>query len=215
MSTAPKSRSFLKFLITIGIIACFGYFCVTYKIFNSLHLLSYADAKQSDIEESRDYETDGSKLIPDDMRASSNVDWSVIYGGNQAARNRVSAAILEASQTYGVNADLIRAVIMAESVFNPQAVSGKGARGLMQLMPGTQKQFGVYSPHEPRENILGGAAYLSSLLKEFNGDTRLALAAYNAGPARVRNSFGSIPVEVSLYVNRVMSYYKFFGGGRE
>lgn len=92
----------------------------------------------------------------------------------------------EHAERQGVRKDLVRAVIQVESGFNPRAVSNKGAIGLMQLMPGTAAALGV-NPWSPRDNLRGGIGYLASLLRDFDGNTRLALIAYNAGPSHARD----------------------------
>lgn len=99
---------------------------------------------------------------------------------------------------------LIRAVIHAESAFNPAAVSAKGATGLMQLMPATMQIFSVQNATEPEQNIRAGSQYLAKLLADFDGDLPLALAAYNAGPGAVRRYNGTPPFpETQAYVERV------------
>ncbi len=104
---------------------------------------------------------------------------------------------------------LIKAVVHAESAFNPYAVSDKGAQGLMQLMPATADRYGVVSALDPRENLRGGISYLKDLLAQFGGDTRLALAGYNAGENAVER-FGGIPPfpETRHYVEKVLSLHK-------
>jgi len=105
----------------------------------------------------------------------------------------------------GVRRDLVRAVIQVESAFNPRAVSNKGAMGLMQLMPATARRFGVANALDPEQNVRGGVAYLRQLLDRYNGNERLALAAYNAGPAAVDRHGQTVPPfrETRDYVSRV------------
>ena len=118
-------------------------------------------------------------------------------------------AIRSAAAEYGVDAALLRAVIHAESAFNPRALSAKGAQGLMQLMPGTAGDLGVRDAFDAAQNIRGGAHYLAQLLKEFDNDTKLAAAAYNAGPAAVQKYAGVPPyAETRVYVDRVATLRK-------
>jgi soluble lytic murein transglycosylase-like protein len=108
---------------------------------------------------------------------------------------------------YGVSPSLVKAVIHAESGYNPNAVSSKGASGLMQLMPDTARSLNVGNTFDPRDNVEGGVKYLRFLLDTFRGDVSLALAAYNAGLGKVAR-YGGIPpyAETRTYVNRVLSY---------
>lgn len=117
-------------------------------------------------------------------------------------------AIAAAGRHFAVDPNLIRAVIKAESNYNEQAVSPKGARGLMQLMPATAREMGVADVFDPAQNIHGGVKYLSRLLDALDGNLPLALAAYNAGPARVigRNRIPPID-ETRSYVERVLTLY--------
>ncbi len=123
-------------------------------------------------------------------------------------KGKYGAIIARASTLYGVDADLIYAVISAESCFNPKAVSLKGAQGLMQLMPFTAKRFGVTNSFDPMQNISGGVQYLRFLLNRFKGSIKLTVAAYNAGEGAVER-YGGIPPykETRLYVNKVLKEY--------
>lgn len=121
--------------------------------------------------------------------------------------------ISSAAERYGLDHRLIKSVIQVESGFNLRAVSRKGAKGLMQLMPETAKRMGVKSVFDPEQNIRGGAAYLRAMLDEFKGNTRLALAAYNAGPEAVKRHKGIPPYkETKDYVGRVLSTYSAVAG---
>jgi soluble lytic murein transglycosylase-like protein len=104
-----------------------------------------------------------------------------------------------------VSVDLVRAVIQAESAFNPRAVSPKGALGLMQLMPATAAEFGVTDAFDPSQNIRAGVKYLKQLLNTYDGRVELALAAYNAGPGAVKKYGGKVPPyrETQNYVARI------------
>ena len=117
--------------------------------------------------------------------------------------------IRTAAHAYEVKESLIRAIIHAESAYQPDAVSPKGAQGLMQLMPQTQKELQVHDPFNPGQNIEGGAVYLAQLLDEFGGDVELAAAAYNAGPGAVHRHHGIPPFdETEEYVRRVRILYR-------
>jgi soluble lytic murein transglycosylase-like protein len=127
----------------------------------------------------------------------------------KAAFSRRAAAyddlIMEHSTRHALSPDFVRAVIQAESAFNPRARSVKGAMGLMQLMPQTARAYGVFDPFNAAENIRAGVAYLRSLLDRFNQDESLALAAYNAGPAAVEKYGRSVPPykETRSYVAKI------------
>jgi soluble lytic murein transglycosylase-like protein len=116
--------------------------------------------------------------------------------------------VADASKTTGIDPDFIDSVIRQESGFNPNAVSPKGARGLMQLMPDTADKLGVHNSFDPGENVHGGAAYLRQLLELYHGDAQKALAAYNAGPHRVEQYKGVPPYrETQAYVARIIREY--------
>jgi soluble lytic murein transglycosylase-like protein len=116
-------------------------------------------------------------------------------------------AIRQAAFKYGLTPELIRSVIRAESNFQADAVSPAGAQGLMQLMPETARELGVGNPFDVEQNVDGGCRYLRQMLDRFGGDLRLALAAYNAGPAAVEKYDGRVPyAETRQYVNRVLRH---------
>jgi soluble lytic murein transglycosylase len=116
--------------------------------------------------------------------------------------------ISEASKRHGVSFSLVKAIIKAESDFNPLAISKKGALGLMQIMPENLEVLNIRDPFNPWENIMGGTRYFKMMLERFNGKLPLSLAAYNAGPTVVAR-YESIPPfkETEDYVEKVMKYY--------
>ncbi len=127
---------------------------------------------------------------------------------------RFDRYINEAAMLHGVDFPLLKAVIRAESAFNPEAVSKKGALGLMQIMPANLKAFQVHDPFDPWQNIMGGARYLKTLLERFKGQVPLALAAYNAGPRTVDVHRGIPPIpETEAYVKRVMTFFYLYKKG--
>jgi len=133
------------------------------------------------------------------------------FGFGKLSRNpdEFDAIITSCAREFGVDKSLVKAVIHAESGYNPNAVSRKGATGLMQLMPSTAQGLKVTDSFNPEDNIRGGVRYLRFLLDTFKGDVSLALAAYNAGLGKV-SRYGGIPPyqETRNYVSKVLNYQK-------
>ena len=125
------------------------------------------------------------------------------------AENRYHSLIIKTAYRYNVEPAIIKAIIMAESGFNPKAVSKVGARGLMQLMPRTARSLGVEDIFKPAHNIDAGVRYFKYLLDKYGGEIKLALAAYNAGSDNVRK-YGGVPPfkETKFYINKVLIYYE-------
>ena len=131
--------------------------------------------------------------------------------GHQATQDEVDQSIVMAAARHSVDPNLVRAVIKQESNFNSNAVSRKGAMGLMQLMPSTARQLNVKNPFDPEQNVDAGVRHLKQLLENYGGDVNLALAAYNAGSGAVARSSG-VPhfAETQNYVRRITNLY--YGG---
>ena len=129
---------------------------------------------------------------------------------NDVNRNsgHLETLIIKAARRHQVDPDLVRSVIKAESNFNSQATSTKGAMGLMQLMPETAKDLGVKNAYDPEENIMGGTRYLKYLLERYDGKVDLALAAYNWGMGNVERNSQHLPRETANYIAKINGYYK-------
>ena len=138
-----------------------------------------------------------------------SVSWEKVPLNTRSFRQEIRSA----AEFNAVEESLIRAIIHAESAYQPDARSPKGAQGLMQLMPATAADLDVSNPFDPAENIDGGARYLSQLLAQFKGNVDLATAAYNAGPQAV-NKYGGVPPydETQEYVRRVKILYRRYNG---
>ena len=129
------------------------------------------------------------------------------HPSDSSLRLRISRNINRAAEKHGLPPELIKGVVQTESGYRVRAISPAGARGLMQLMPGTAKALGVTDPFNIEQNIDGGVRYLKKMLGLFGGDVRMALAAYNAGPGAVQRYRGIPPYpETRLFVNRVLKY---------
>ncbi|MEA1946543.1 MAG: lytic transglycosylase domain-containing protein [Thermodesulfobacteriota bacterium] len=131
-------------------------------------------------------------------------------GGNKAER-LIHPIVIQAAYRYQIDPALVKAIIMAESGYNARAISNKGAKGLMQLMPATAQALGVEDVFNPKQNISGGVRYFKQLITQFDGDVKLALAAYNAGSRNVRHYQGVPPFKATrFYIKKVFKYYEIY-----
>ena len=140
---------------------------------------------------------------------SSASESSKVTDSSSMKKTKYDKYFKEAAIKYDVSESLLKAIAKAESNFNAKAVSSAGAMGVMQLMPATAEGLGVDDPYDPKQNIMGGAKCIAAKLKEFDGDVKTALAAYNAGSGAVRR-YGGIPSYCKSYVNKVLSYKEAF-----
>ena len=149
--------------------------------------------------------------ITENITQNSTVNNSVsnVYNsGVLKCSDELNRYFQEAAETYGIDVKLLKSIAYAESNFNPNCTSKSGAMGVMQLMPSTAKTLSVSNAYNARENIMGGAKYISKQLKDFDGNISLALAAYNAGPGNVKKYNGIPPFEETQnYVKKVLNCY--------
>ncbi|MBE9530632.1 MAG: lytic transglycosylase domain-containing protein [Proteobacteria bacterium] len=131
--------------------------------------------------------------------------------GRKKAERVLHPIVIQAASRHQVDPALIKAIIMAESGYNTRAISKRGAKGLMQLMPATAQALGVVDVFNPKQNISGGVRYFKKLVTQFDGDVKLALAAYNAGSRNVRHYQGIPPFkETRFYIKKVFKYYEIY-----
>ena len=175
------------------------------KLQNKIEQTDKSSVKTGEIQDEKYNETN--KEI--NKEGSQNIDDIQITPGPVSLQrlHKLSPYIKEASQKFGVEENLIKSIILTESAANPYAVSKSNAKGVMQLMDSTATEMGVKNIWNPRENILGGTKYFAKMLRQYNWDIRLALAAYNAGPGNVDKYNGVPPFkETQSYLTRVLGY---------
>lgn len=141
-------------------------------------------------------------------KSTSTIQQETLPDDNRASGSSIQDIVEKASQRYGVDGALIKAVIKAESNFNPSAVSHAGAQGLMQLMPATARGLGVSDSFNPEQNIMAGTRFLKDMINRYHGNLDAALAAYNWGPGNVdRKGISSLPQETREYLAKVKNLY--------
>ena len=157
----------------------------------------------ADVLKTSDVKSTGFRMLP----SKADENFGLTYNGN-ISRLQIQNIVSQIAKKYEVDEKLVNAVIKQESGFNPKATSHCGAMGLMQLMPTTAKSLGVKDAYNPVQNIEGGVKHLSNLLKKYNGNTVLALAAYNAGSGAVAK-YGGVPPykETQNYVKSILANY--------
>jgi soluble lytic murein transglycosylase-like protein len=137
--------------------------------------------------------------------------YGALYGYMNKKEQLFHPIIIKVSSRHQIDPALVKAIIMAESGYNPKAISKRGAKGLMQLMPSTAQALGVEDVFNPKENISGGVRYFKQLVNNFDGDITLALAAYNAGSRNVRQYQGIPPFKSTrYYIEKVFKYYHLY-----
>jgi len=140
-----------------------------------------------------------------------NTEYRLSSIGRKNAERLLHPIVIQAAGRYQVDPALVKAIIMAESGYNARAISKRGAKGLMQLMPATAQALGVEDVFNPKQNISGGVRYFKQLVNQFGGDVELALAAYNAGSRHVRHYQGIPPFKATrYYIKKVFKYYQIY-----
>ena len=195
----------LKRIAVLSLIACLAglqpAWAEMYKFTDSDGIIHYTNIKPVG---QKDVKTFSFPCYASDPRCN-QLDWEKIPLNRRAFSDEIQAA----AEVFAVDDALIRAIIHAESAYQPEALSPKGAQGLMQLMPATQLELHVDNVFDPVSNIEGGTRYLSRLMQQFNQNVELAAAAYNAGPAAVQE-YGGVPPykETMEYVRRIKILYR-------
>jgi soluble lytic murein transglycosylase-like protein len=154
--------------------------------------------------------------LPTDLRSpegetAASIAYNMLSNYKRKKERLFHPIILQEAKRYKIDPCLVKAIIMAESGYNPKAISKRGAKGLMQLMPSTAEALGVEDIFNPKQNISGGIRYFKQLVKKFDGNVKLALAAYNAGSQKVRHYQGIPPYKsTQFYIEKVFKYYELY-----
>jgi soluble lytic murein transglycosylase-like protein len=183
-----RRRSHRRHIAGAGLLAALAFGGIRYQQYRPLEPMDPMEDATGDLGTPEDLDAEGNPVIDEELDP----------------REALEPIIQEAAALHGVDPDLVKAVIQTESRFDARAQSGAGARGLMQLMPRTAKAVGIEDPFDARQNIFGGVKYLSQMMQRYDGNTALALAAYNAGPGNVRRHRGVPPFrETRGYVSKI------------
>ena len=176
-------------------------FAEIYKYTDAEGIIHFTNIKPSGV---RDYKTFTFPCYASDPKCH-DVDWERVPLNTSVFRDEIRIA----ASRYSIDESLIRAIIHAESAYQPDALSPRGAQGLMQLMPAMQQELHIENPYHPESNIEGGTFHLSRMLEQFDGDIELTAAAYNAGAGAVKRFDGVPPyTETREYVRRVQILYR-------
>lgn len=196
-----KSLKFVGVLLLVGMGSASVLHAEIYKYTDEDGMVHYTNIKPAN---QRNVKTFSFPCYVSDPTCQ-QLDWERIPLNRQAFSDVIRAS----AEVFTIDESLIRAIIHAESAYQPEALSPQGAQGLMQLMPATQKELQIEDVFDPVSNIEGGTRYLAGLMKEFDQNIELAAAAYNAGPGAVRK-YGGIPPykETREYVRRVKILYR-------
>jgi soluble lytic murein transglycosylase-like protein len=197
------ASTLLGWCLIAGMIIFLGIFTFSYSQINTPSIITDTSATDADLSVQ---EQNTAKDVHDDRRYPTTV-----Y--EMKNESELHSIIERIANRYEIDPALIKAIVMVESSYNSRAVSKSGARGLMQLMPSTAEALGVEDIFNPEHNIIGGVRYFKQLLNRYNGNIKLALAAYNAGSGKVEKYNGIPPYKAThTYIAKVIKYYQYYKG---
>jgi len=207
---SERQMSSVNLLVSLG---CGALLCLGTPVMSEAGVMSYTDDAgivhftNTRVLGAPSQKGEGSNMVRSPSDVASRV------AGSPMNRSAIDEFIREAATYYSLPPALVKAVVAAESAFDPTAISRAGAQGLMQLRPQTAAAMSVSDSFDPKENIYGGTRYLRLMVNQFRGDVMLAAAAYNAGPAAVEQANGIPPFqETRAYVTRVLKLYRLYQG---